>query len=119
MLTCFNLKAGTTPDQFQQSVVEFTEHLQGNDLIHSSGPVGRRQRHPVMDTDTERDHEYFFIMSFRDRAQCDRAVEHVEPHVEPVESFHESVLSVVSDPVFICWEDLDQESPCSGGNPPR
>jgi len=118
MLTCFNLKAGTTADQFQQSVVEFTEHLKDQDLIHSSGPVGRRQRHPVMDTDTERDHEYFFIMSFRDRAQCDRAVEHVEPRAQPVESFHESVLSVVSDPVFICWEDLGREKPDDDGNAP-
>jgi len=106
MLTCFNLKSGITIDEFRQSLAEFTQHLQKIDLVHSTGPVGRRQRDTIMDTDDERDHEFFFITSFRDRAQCDRAVEYILPHEEPGESSHKAVYSKVQDPVFICWQDL-------------
>ena len=106
MLTCFNLKSGITIDEFQQSLLEFMTHMQKVDLVVSTGPIGRRQRHEIMDTDSERDHEYFFITSFRDRAQCDRSVEYILPHEEPGESSHLAVYSKVSDPVFICWEDI-------------
>ena len=106
MLTCFNLKPEITIDDFRQAIANFTAHLVNNDLVQSTGPIGRRQRHPVMDTDSERDHEYYFIMSFRDRAQCDRAVAYILPHEEPGESIHEAVYSSVKKPIFICWEDL-------------
>jgi len=59
-----------------------------------------------MDTDGERNHEYFFITTFRDRAQCDQAVDYILPHEEPGEAIHKAVYSKVADPVFICWEDL-------------
>jgi hypothetical protein len=59
-----------------------------------------------MDTDDERDHEYFFITSFRDRAQCDLAVEHIYLHSEPADTRHKTVYAKVMDPVFICWEDV-------------
>jgi len=106
MLSCFNLKPGNSIDEFRRSLGEFVAHLEEADLVDSSGPVGRRQSDTIMDTDTERDHEYFLVMSFRDRAQCDRAVEYVLPHKEPVESIHKAVYSTVEDPIFICWEDL-------------
>jgi hypothetical protein len=63
-----------------------------------------------MDTDSERDHEYFFIMSFRDRAQCDRTAEHIYAHEEPGDSIHKSVFSKIRDEVFICWEDVPEEA---------
>ena len=106
MLTCFNLNPEISIDQFRQSLADFSAHLKEIDLVHSTGPVGRRQSDTIMDTDTERDHEYYVIVSFRDRAQCDRAVEYVLPHKEPVESIHKRVYSTVKDPIFICWEDL-------------
>ena len=106
MLTCFNLNPEISIDQFCQSLADFSAHLKEIDLVHSTGPVGRRQSDTIMDTDTERDHEYYVIVSFRDRAQCDRAVEYVLPHKEPVESIHKAVYSTVKDPIFICWEDL-------------
>jgi len=106
MLTCFNLKQEHSIGEFSQSLCDFTAHLQKIDLLHSTGPVGRRQRHTIMDTDSERDHEYFFIMSFQDRAQCDRAVEYILPHKEPGDSIHNATLANVKDPVFICWEDI-------------
>ena len=77
MLTCFNLKDEISIAEFGDSLARFSSHLVSLDLLHETGPIGRRQRHPIMDTDSERDHEYFFIMSFRDRAQCDEAVKHI------------------------------------------
>ncbi len=51
-----------------------------------------------MDTDDERDHEYFVVMSFKDRPQVDAAYAYILKHVEPGETSHNSV--------FICWQDL-------------
>lgn len=106
MLSCFNLAPGTTLEAFREAVERFDAHLELHGLVHETGPIGRRQKHPVMDTDEERDHEYFFVMSFEDRAQCDRAVEHIYAHREPADSIHGAVLEKVADPIFICWEDV-------------
>ena len=106
MLTCFNLKPGVSIEKFRQSIQDLADHLEKQDLLHSIGPIGRRQTDTIMDTDEERDHEFFFITSFRDREQCDRSVDYVSPHEEPGESFHNAVNSKVADPVFICWEDI-------------
>ena len=106
MLTCFNLKPEVSMEEFRQSLIKFTAHLSEIELVDSTGPIGRRQRHPIMDTDSERDHEYYFIMSFRDRAQCDRSVAYILRHKEPAESIHSAVYSSVKDPIFICGEDL-------------
>jgi hypothetical protein len=106
MLTCFSLKSAASIDDFRQSLADLEAHLKELDLVHSTGSIGRRHRHAIMDTDAERDHEYYVIVSFRDRAQCDRAVEYVLPHKEPVESIHKAVYSNVEDAIFTCWEDL-------------
>lgn len=107
MLNCINLNEGVSIEEFDQSLDALSVHLQKLDLLDSAGPIGRRQRHPVMDTDDERDHEYFFILTFKDRDQCDRAVEYIYAQGEEAEGFHQAVLLAISDPVFMCWEDLD------------
>ncbi len=107
MLTCFNLKPEATIEEFRRAVDEFARHLATLDLVESTGPIGRRQRHPIMDTDSERDHEYFFIMSFRDLDHCDRAVEYIQSHDESGEAEHVAMYSKIEDPIFICWEDLE------------
>jgi len=106
MLTCFNLRPDASLEEFQRALAGFAQHMEGLDLMHATGPIGRRQKHEIMDTDDERDHEYFFITSFRDRAQCDLAVEYILPHTEPGDSSHKDVYSKIIDPVFICWEDV-------------
>jgi hypothetical protein len=105
MLTCFNLQPETSIDEFRQSIVTFTSHLPHHGLIQSGGPIGRRQRDTIMDTDAERDHEYFFMMSFRDRAQSDLAIEHIFGVHRSDRSVHKTVHSKIKDEVFICWED--------------
>ena len=106
MLSAIKLKTGITVEEFRQSVEAFTAHMQKIGLLHSTSPIGRRRKHPIMDTDAERDHEYYLIMSFQDRAQCDRAVENILRHEEPGKSIHQAVFSSIEDPVFTCWEDL-------------
>lgn len=106
MLTCFNLKPECSIEAFRQSVDGFYAHLKAIDLIHSSSPIGRRQSDTIMDTDQERNHEYFFTSSFRDRAQCDRAVAYIQQQTEPGQSIHKTVYSKIVDEIFICWEDI-------------
>jgi len=106
MLSCFNLKAGVTIEEFRGALAAHTAHMQTLDLVDSTGPIGRRQSDTIMDTDNERDHQYFVTMSFRDRAQCDRSVDYIHGHQQPGDAIHRIVYSKVVDPVFICWEDL-------------
>jgi hypothetical protein len=106
MLTCFNLKPEFHIDEFRQVASNFTTHMKDRQLVHSMGPIGRRQSDTILDTDDERDQEYFFIMSFQDRAQSDLAVELIQSREEPEASTHNDVNSMIADYIFICWEDL-------------
>lgn len=107
MLSCFNLKPGLTIEQFRQGLEAFSAHMKELDLLETTGPIGLRQSNTIMDTDEERDHQYFFTMSFRDRRQCDQSVEFIYSEQEPGATRHHGVYSMVEDPVFICWQDID------------
>jgi hypothetical protein len=107
MLTCFNLKPEVEIGEFRAAYMDFVEHMRGIDLVEGTGPIGLRQSDTNMDSDSERDHQYFVIMSFRDRAQVDAAYAKLVPHEEPEESAHWAVYSKVQDQIFICWEDLE------------
>ncbi len=106
MLTCFNLKPEFDINQFRRAASDFTTHMKDRQLVHSMGSIGRRQRDTILDTDDERDQEYVFIMSFQDRAQSDLAVELILSREEPGLSIHNDVNSMITDHIFICWEDL-------------
>jgi len=110
MLTAFKLAKGATIDEFTDALDVLSEHLVAEDLIVTTGPVGRRQRDTIMDTDDARNHEYFFLMSFRDRAHCDRAVEEMYGKREPTETLHHAAYRLIDDPVFTCWQDLGPEN---------
>ncbi|MEL7186088.1 MAG: hypothetical protein AAFN50_06595 [Pseudomonadota bacterium] len=106
MLTSFKLRDDITIDEFQSALNVLSAQLIDAGMLNSTGPIGRRQRHPVMDTE-ERDHEFYFIMSFDDRAQCDRSVEHIYSlgaHDDPA---HVATYNKISDAVFVCWEDIE------------
>ena len=107
MLTCFDLKSDVEIGAFCAAYSDFVEYLRSLDLVERSGPIGRRQSDTKMDTDSERDHEFFVIMTFRDRAQVDAAYAYLVPHEEPAESAHKAVYSKVQNPIFICWQDLE------------
>jgi len=106
MLTCFDLKPGVEPEDFRAAYAAFVDYMKSIDLVHGTGPIGRRQSDTRMDSDGERDHQYFLLMSFRDRAQVDAAYAHLVPHEEPAESAHKSVYGKVRNQIFICWQDL-------------
>ena len=106
MLSCFNLLPGDDIEGFRRVYAEFVEAMRAIDLVESSGPVGRRRADTPMDTDDERDHEFFVVMSFRDRAQADAAYARILAHSGPEDAAHAAVFPRVSDPVFICWQDL-------------
>lgn len=105
MLTSFTLRDGVTIEEFDSALRTLSVQLINGGFLAATGPVGRRQRHPVMDTD-ERDHDYYFIMSFVDREQCDRSVEHMYElgaHDDPA---HVATYNKIDDAVFVCWEDI-------------
>lgn len=105
-LSCFNLKDDTSLDEFRSALHVLHGHLKDLDLLEETGPIGRRVRHPVMDTDEERDYEYYVVMSYRDQAQCDASVEYIQGHKEPGLGIHDAVNQKIADAVFVCWEDV-------------
>jgi hypothetical protein len=106
MLSCFDLNPGEEIGMFQSAYAAFVDEMKRIDLVESTGPIGNRQRDTPMDTDDEREHEYFVVMSFCDRQQVDAAYAHIQKHIEPGEAAHDAVYSKVLHPVFICWQDL-------------
>ncbi len=106
MLTCFDLKHGENIIDFRSAYADFVAYMKSVDLVEYSGLIGRRQSDTPMDTDGERDHEYFVIMSFKDRNQVDAAYAYMTKHIEPGDSTHNEVYKRVENPVFICWQDL-------------
>jgi hypothetical protein len=106
MLSCFNLKPGEEIGAFRSAYRSYVDEMKRIGLVESTGPVGNRQSDTPMDTDDERDHEYFVVMSFRDREQVDAAYAHIMHHAGPSGIAHDSVYNKVMDPVFICWQDL-------------
>lgn len=107
MLTCFHLPAGVDIDSFSVAWQSFVRHMQALALIEGSGPIGRRQRDTRLDTDNERDHEYFVLMHFRDRAQADAAWAHIVPRPHPTDALHQELIAKVQNPIFICWQDIE------------
>ena len=76
-------------------------------MLAQSGRVGQRVQHPVMDTDPSPALEYFVLMSFASREQCDEAVDAIFKAEKPIDEPHSVVLSQICEPVFTCWQDCD------------
>jgi len=106
MLSCFDLKPGEEIEIFQSAYIAFVDEMKRIDLVVSTGPIGSRQSDTPMDTDDARQHEYFVVMSFRDREQVDAAYAHILQHTGPSDAAHDRVYTRVLNPVFICWQDL-------------
>ncbi len=107
MLTCFDLDPDVGIGDFRAAYSDFVAHLRSIDMVAGTGPVGRRQSDTPMDTDGERDHQYFVIMTFRDRAQVDATYAQFLLHEEPTNSIHHKVQTMMRNPVFICWQDIE------------
>ena len=107
MMSCFNLQPGITIEAFSKNMDVLFSHLKAEGLVERMGPIGRRQDDTPMDTDEERNHQYFFILSFRDREQCDRSYDYILARLQPGKSRHDEVYTKVENPVFICFEDIE------------
>ena len=114
MLSCFNLNPGEDIEDFRKAYAGFVDEMKNIGLVESSGPIGQRQSDTPMDTDDERAHRYFAVMSFRDRAQVDAAYGHIMQHRGPADAAHDRVYTRVADPVFICWQDSADPADRSG-----
>ena len=110
MLSCFDLRPEDDIADFSAAYREFVDEMRRLDLVVDSGPVGERQNDTPMDTDDEREHRFFAVMSFRDRAQADAAYDHILQHFGPADEAHNRVFPRVTRPVFICWQDLPTPS---------
>lgn len=106
MLSCFDLKPEETLDDFRKSYAAFIADMKKQGLVESSGAIGRRQSDTPMDTDDERDHEYFVILSFKNREQVDQAYDYIKQHFEPGDRSHSDMYQRVQSPIFICWQDV-------------
>ena len=106
MLTCFNLRPGVTPDAFVAAYGAFVAEMVRRGLAEGSGPVGQRRAESGLDTDTERDHGYFALISFRDRDQSEAAFRHIKSIRPGGDPEHEAALAMATDMIFIAWEDL-------------
>ncbi|MEM7667836.1 MAG: DUF6614 family protein [Pseudomonadota bacterium] len=110
MHTTFDLRDGIDIASFQTAWDDFIVFLRAHDLVAGSSAIAKRRDDTPLDTDSARRHRYFVIMSFCDRAQSEAAWDMIAPRAAPSEQLHSSVLRMVDDPIFACWED-DVQSP--------
>jgi hypothetical protein len=103
--TSFDLDADISIREFSEGLREFSALMQAEGLLESTGQIAERCLHPIMDTDGQRSHQYFFVMSFKDRAQCDAAVSYIQAQHATPDKAHKNVYQHVVDPIFSCWID--------------
>lgn len=118
MLSCFTLSGERDVARFSAALDQLTRHLLARGLVGAVGPLGERRRHPVLDTDSERAHSHYLLLSFNDRGQADRAVAEIQQALEPGATLHHAVQELVSEPVFFCWEDLGPVNLLPANGPP-
>ena len=106
MLTCFDLKPGVSLKRFAAAVDAYAELMRERDLLATLGPIGRRARNTILDTDEDKSQEYFFLMGFRDRAQSDAAISLIESGPCEVTDVHRAMYALADNMVFLCWEDV-------------
>lgn len=106
MLSCFNLREGVTAEALGSALDTFAAVMTDMQLLVSVSPIGRRDSDTEMDTDEERAHEYFYIMSFEDKEQCDNAYDFIDNPTQEALVAHTAVVSKIQDNIHICWEDV-------------
>lgn len=107
MLSCFNLRDGATAQAPGCALRDFAAVMASQNLLEAVGPIGRRDAETEMDTDDERPHQFFYIMSFTDKAQCNRAYDFIDNPTGAARAAHEAVVTKIQDNIHICWQDID------------
>lgn len=109
MLSSFDLKPGQEFETFQADYAAFVTDLTEAGIIVGAGPLGKRVADTPMDTDEERNHAWFSILTFRDRAQLDAAYAYIEAHQRPGTASHIRMYRRITNSIFLCWEDQPAE----------
>lgn len=109
MLSSFDLGSGEDWDCFAVDYARFVRDLKEADVIAEAGPLGRRVDDTPMDTDDDRRHRHFSIISFRNRDQLDAAYAHIEARLHPGTSTHLQMYRRLANTVFLCWEDIGKD----------
>ena len=103
-LSAVKLKATVSPETFAQAVTELTDYLQSKQLISGASAVGKRYRHPIMDTDKD-DLDFFFTISFDTRQQLETSVDYLTGRSGAGAQLHEQLWPQLAQYRFTCWED--------------
>ena len=104
LLSAVKLKPPVTAATFAETIRQLSASLEQQQLLSTTGPVGKRFPHPIMDTD-EADLESFFIMSFEDRAQLEEAVAQMSGSAGLPAETHRQLWDQLDSYRFTCWED--------------
>ena len=105
--TSFDLSPEVNIDDYRATLNRFSTLMTEGGLIVETGPVMERCRHPIMDTDEDRGHQYFFVISFTDRKQCDAAVRNIQAAHPESDPIHRAIYRDIIHPIFSCWVDLN------------
>lgn len=101
----FDLAEGTSLAQYRAALAEFTAVMKSRNLLVDTGPILERCRHPIMDTDDERGHQYFYVITFSDLEQCNAAVKHIRAADPSTDPAHRAIYGNIIGPIFSCWVD--------------
>lgn len=105
MLAVFNLRPGTAVDDFDRSLRAFENRMRSFDLVQCVGPLSRRCRDTLLDTD-ERGQQFGFVTCFRDPGQTRRAIDYLESAHGRRDASHAALHAMIQDAVFSFWEEL-------------
>ena len=103
LLSAIKLKSSVSAAAFTEAIRQLSASLEQQQLLTTTGPIGKRLPHPIMDTD-EADLDTFFIMSFEDRAQLEEAVAHMTGSEDLSADTHRQLWGQLDSYRFTCWE---------------
>ena len=104
LLSAVKLKPSVSAAAFAESIRQLSASLKQQRLLSTTGPIGKRFPHPIMDTD-EADLDTFFIMSFESRTQLEAAVAHMTEPEALSTDHHRQLWNQLDSYRFTCWED--------------
>ena len=104
LLSAVKLKPSVTAATFAETIRQLSASLEQQQLLSTTGLIGNRFPHPIMDTD-EADLDTFFIMSFESRAQLEEAVAHMTGSEDLSADTHRQLWGQLDSYRFTCWED--------------
>lgn len=107
MLSAFDLKAGIDVAVFRTRYAEFMSAMSEAGLVESSSLLQRRVSDTPMDTNDAWTHQFFTVMTFRDRVQLDASYDFIAGRSGAGVDEHLDVRRWVANPVFTCWADID------------